>query len=363
MLYNIYHAYGYSLHRYDAGVTKAFVNKMVEAYLKGEVDVIISGKSYKIGSQSFQIYAVPKEISDSNTIKLFISNVITTKYGGKFSEKVLSDNFKNVTKLFLKERGFGDLKESLYNLYVNGDDKNKYHIICLDRTELQNFLNDWALGKSIIWVGGSSMELNKPKSIRIFDIKNEYLSKDRGDVKSLINKWVAIGRNKLSISDFTHFGKDVTSEWNVPAYASKLNNQQTVTPAQKFDWSMIHPLILEQSQSRFNSNHFADAVEAAFKEINDIIKTEYSIVEKFEKDGDKLMKQVFSVENPKFKLADLNTESGKSIQQGYMEIFAGAMKGIRNPKAHKNLIIDETDAWEKIVLASHLMKIWDRRIK
>jgi len=46
-----------------------------------------------------------------------------------------------------------------------------------------------------------------------------------------------------------------------------------------------------------------------------------------------------------------------------MNIFAGAMIGIRNPKTHANITIDENDAWEKIVLASHLMKMWDNRMK
>ena len=74
------------------------------------------------------------------------------------------------------------------------------------------------------------------------------------------------------------------------------------------------------------------------------------------------MKEAFSVENGTFKLKDLATENGKSLQQGYMEIFSGAMKGIRNPKAHANIEIDEIEAWEKIILASHLMKMWDKRI-
>lgn len=37
------------------------------------------------------------------------------------------------------------------------------------------------------------------------------------------------------------------------------------------------------------------------------------------------------------------------------------MAAIRNPKAHANLEIDQLESWEKIVLASHLMKIWDGR--
>jgi uncharacterized protein (TIGR02391 family) len=67
------------------------------------------------------------------------------------------------------------------------------------------------------------------------------------------------------------------------------------------------------------------------------------------------MTTAFSVQNPIIELDDLATVSGKDIQQGYMQIFAGAMTGIRNPKAHGNLDIDETRAIHLLFLASLLM--------
>jgi hypothetical protein len=45
-----------------------------------------------------------------------------------------------------------------------------------------------------------------------------------------------------------------------------------------------------------------------------------------------------------------------------MEIFAGAMIGIRNPKAHGNLNITENRAKHFIYLASLLMHKVDERI-
>lgn len=43
------------------------------------------------------------------------------------------------------------------------------------------------------------------------------------------------------------------------------------------------------------------------------------------------------------------------IQEGYMHMFAGAMQGMRNPKAHENDIIDKADALRKLAVASMLM--------
>jgi uncharacterized protein (TIGR02391 family) len=74
-----------------------------------------------------------------------------------------------------------------------------------------------------------------------------------------------------------------------------------------------------------------------------------------ELDGAPLMKTAFSVKNPVITLDDLSTNDGQNIQQGYMEIFAGAMTGIRNPKAHGIVTIGPERAIHFIFLASLLM--------
>ena len=84
-----------------------------------------------------------------------------------------------------------------------------------------------------------------------------------------------------------------------------------------------------------NPNHFADSVEAA--------------------DGSSLMKKTFSVNQPKIAFDDNSTETGRNIQQGYMELFSGAMIGIRNPKAHANITISRERAIHFLFLASLLM--------
>jgi hypothetical protein len=60
-------------------------------------------------------------------------------------------------------------------------------------------------------------------------------------------------------------------------------------------------------------------------------------------------------------LDDLNTESGRSVQQGYMQMFADAMTGIRNPNAHGNLQLDHSKALHPISLASLLLTVLDER--
>ena len=94
------------------------------------------------------------------------------------------------------------------------------------------------------------------------------------------------------------------------------------------------------SQQLFNNGHHAEAVSAALKELNHQVKQEYKQRKNVDLDGAPLMREALSPNNPVFVLADQSTKSGKDIQQGFMELFAGSMIGIRNPHAHENLSLD-----------------------
>ena len=112
------------------------------------------------------------------------------------------------------------------------------------------------------------------------------------------------------------------------------------------DWfsNLVHPRIKSLAQPRFEAGFFGDAVEASFKEVNDTVKRIYRESEHREADGAGLMTSAFSPGNPVIRLTPLETATDKNIQQGYMQIFAGAMTGIRNPKAHGNLNPDSREA-------------------
>lgn len=127
-------------------------------------------------------------------------------------------------------------------------------------------------------------------------------------------------------------------------------------------WELIHPGIVEVSKARYQVGHFADSVEAAYKEVNYVVKNIYKSITNQEKDGANLMHSAFNKNNPQIKFNELSNQSELNIQEGYMHIFAGAMKGIRNPKAHENIIITKNRAIHFLFLASLLMhKIDERR--
>ncbi len=120
-------------------------------------------------------------------------------------------------------------------------------------------------------------------------------------------------------------------------------------------WSFLHPKVVSAAQSRYLAGHYADAVEAALKELNQAVKEAVRTRTGEEADGAALMNKAFSPNNPIIKLADLTSQSGQDEQKGYMMIFSGTMTGVRNPKAHANVSIDAQRAIHLLFLASLLM--------
>lgn len=128
-------------------------------------------------------------------------------------------------------------------------------------------------------------------------------------------------------------------------------------------WDIMHPSIKNIAKSRFDSGHFADAVESALKQINKDVKEIYREIRQEDIDGADLMRKAFSPKNPAIILSDIQSESGKNEQQGYMEIFAGSITGIRNPKAHDNIEISKERCIHLLMLASLLKYKLDERMK
>jgi uncharacterized protein (TIGR02391 family) len=147
--------------------------------------------------------------------------------------------------------------------------------------------------------------------------------------------------------------------------------KQSKSKADPYDgwWKLFHSKICEVSKKKFEDEHYADAVESAMKEINVRVKQlvreghgSETLIGKDGRtlDGAPLMEKAFSEGKPLLLLDDLSTDDGKNIHSGYQRIFAGAMKGIRNPKAHSNLVIEPDWAIHLLSLSSLLMQKLDK---
>lgn len=110
--------------------------------------------------------------------------------------------------------------------------------------------------------------------------------------------------------------------------------------------------ILEVSRDLFVSGFYSEAVENAYKLLDERIQK----LSKLDLSGTPLMERVFSPSDPILPLSELTTESQKSEQKGYHRLFAGSMLGIRNPCAHTNNWIDDPKiALEVIIFCQHLL--------
>ena len=131
-------------------------------------------------------------------------------------------------------------------------------------------------------------------------------------------------------------------------------------------WSYIHPLIQKSSKKLFEDGHFANAAEDAFIEINDRTKKLFSIVKPNDPvpDGEAAMTTVFSANSPLVEFCDRRTTTGQNKQKGFMQMLAGAMSALRNPKAHSNTErLSSEEAYRRLTTASMFMYAIDDAVK
>jgi uncharacterized protein (TIGR02391 family) len=125
----------------------------------------------------------------------------------------------------------------------------------------------------------------------------------------------------------------------------------------RFDEIVTSDVLRAASRRLFLDGYYARAVEEAFKCLNNTVKDRSGLASK---DGADLMREAFSANAPVLKINDLRSQSQKDEQRGYMDIYAGAMTGVRNPRAHDHRLDDEPEAaLELLALANHLMRRLD----
>ena len=64
---------------------------------------------------------------------------------------------------------------------------------------------------------------------------------------------------------------------------------------------------------------------------------------------------LFSANEPIVEFCDRTNDTGQNTQKGYMQMLAGSMLALRNPKAHENIGLDENEAFRRLMFASMLM--------
>lgn len=93
---------------------------------------------------------------------------------------------------------------------------------------------------------------------------------------------------------------------------------------------LLHPEIIKYAYPHYENGHLRESVLNSVMALLEMIREKTELDE----DGDSLIGKAFSHSKPYLKIGDLNTESGKNEQAGFMQMLKGANQGIRNIKAH-----------------------------
>ena len=222
----------------------------------------------------------------------------------------------------------------------------------------------------VVEYGLSLEELNERVVVPIANLREVRLS-DQAITFSAIERVEILaegtGSGVLPIHDrlldryraFEYSGSDVSREFikDTPEWGPKIGlpeRPEAIPVNQLFDRLVTNESLRQATRQRFLSRNFADAVEAAFKCLNNAVKAKSG---HDERDGADLMRHVFSAKAPLLKLNEFKSQSDKDEHNGYREIFAGVMTGIRNPRAHEHLVKDNPPvALELLTVANHLMR-------
>jgi len=150
--------------------------------------------------------------------------------------------------------------------------------------------------------------------------------------------------------DFSRRGETLKTRFDVQEYRKRA----------RFPKDLLHPVVAEKVWSLYLRGEYDTGVFQAFKEVEVAVRVAggYSDSDY----GKDLMRRAFrpSNENPPGPLSDSSEplEEQKSLQ----ELFAGAYGRVRNPTAHRHGVMTEpTEAFEMLVIASHMLWIVQRR--
>ena len=131
-------------------------------------------------------------------------------------------------------------------------------------------------------------------------------------------------------------------------------------PLRAYEGLDLQPVIEAMAGSLYRDGHYANAIEAAVKALNEMVRGKSGITDK---DGSNLMEVVFNPSTPILKFNPLADQSDKDEQRGFMMMFSGAVAGLRNPRAHKFIQDDPERALEFIAFVSLLAKLLDKAKK
>ena len=119
---------------------------------------------------------------------------------------------------------------------------------------------------------------------------------------------------------------------------------------------LLHVNIRNAAIKHFQNGDYRNASLDSVVALFDLLREKSEL----DMDGEALCNQAFSPGAPILILSELDTESGKNDQRGFMDMFKGFYRGVRNPKAHSLVHdLDAVKSAQHLVVASMLARRLD----
>lgn len=136
-----------------------------------------------------------------------------------------------------------------------------------------------------------------------------------------------------------------------------ITSKEAENDSSLYDHLIVNESLREKTRELYFDGHYTRVIEEAFKLIDNLVKEKASIAPSSSLTGSKLMQMAFSRERPLLRLNQGSSASEADEQLGYMQLFAGCMTGVRNPRAHDaNLKDSKMQALQLLVFAEHLIE-------
>lgn len=177
-------------------------------------------------------------------------------------------------------------------------------------------------------------------------------------------KYLIFVDNRNEFVQFTYEGAKFCESVKEKKIKINTESQKTEESILSNIWPMIHPKVSNVTKKLMLDGHYESAITASTKLLENCIKE--ICKEKTGKDmsGTPLMQNIFNSKNPVLQFEDINSQSGKDLQEGYRNIFAGVQLGIRNPYSHDaDRKPTPYEALHIIIMVSHLMYMADRAVE
>ncbi len=116
---------------------------------------------------------------------------------------------------------------------------------------------------------------------------------------------------------------------------------------------LLHTAVVDSSLAQYRTGHLRDAVLNAVIAVFDMIRGRTGL----KLDGKDLVGQAFGADKGKLIFSELETETGRNDQKGFLQIYEGIYTGVRNVKAHSlTHDLDEQKAAQYLVTLSLLAR-------